>query len=218
MRSIALWHGSEAVSPFLTYMGKGTRKRKALPSHIKPREQAPEWIRWQEATIGAPIWIHDIAKEVEKVKDPTEKFKLALDAVVEHGVERNKDFLEICSGWGESCYWVREYGGTAQEYDAATRQSKDEDMTSEVGLVLLIYHVCRLKEGATGLLSPECSTWLQWLSVYTTIRDAGVWGDQDKIEVVKANRCNIVASAMYDFNDDGSVSYTHLTLPTILLV
>ena len=136
---------------------------------LKPRDPPPRRLQDQAGAIGAPRWIHEAAASfLATQRTCADKICTAIQIAVDRNPERDLSCAEICSGWGETSYCIRQHGGSSQEYDGATRQTPDENITTEVGMLLAAYHVARVMRGGCVIMSPECSTRLPFLSVYHT--------------------------------------------------
>ena len=66
---------------------------------------------------------------------------------------RDLVFLEVASGWGETSFWVKEFGGSGQEFDSQTRH-EDENLNQLVGLFLLFYWVFSFKKYLIRFIFP----------------------------------------------------------------
>ena len=171
------------------------RTANALPPYLKHRPKPPQWLDDQAGPKGCPGWLAEKANDFDNI--PT--FHQKLSAIISYCMgakwERNLDMVEVCSGFGETSYHVRNNGGTAQEYAAATRHI-DEDIYTTKGLLLLFYHLSRIRPGGAAMMSPACSSW-GFLCFFITGRHITVHGHLEKIDVEVANYiCEVLSTAM----------------------
>ena len=115
----------------------------------KTREKPPPRFAERAGPCGAPRWTHELARNAHMVLTKTHTkygIQQMLDIVIatyeknDGCFTRDLVFLEVASGWGETSFWVKEFGGSGQEFDSQTRH-EDENLNQLVGLFLLFYWV-----------------------------------------------------------------------------
>jgi len=99
-------------------------------------------------------------------------------------ITRDLHLFEFCSGSGRATAAVMRRGGAAAGFDKATRHPT-EDATVLSGVMFAGLLVCRLVVGGLLWCSPQCSTWLGWLSRNYSKRELSnnYMGDETKPKV-----------------------------------
>lgn len=159
----------------------------------KRRDPPPDWLRAQ----AAPHGLHPDARKLAEEHLPVGYAEMrgtqmvmtiaaALAAVIAAvEIVPDLDFVELCSGCGECCYWVRQAGLSAHEYDAATRCA-DENLAMPLGLFWAGILILRTRAHGLVLMSPECSSW-GWINTAVSQRHLSVFGNDARLDVRMAN-------------------------------
>lgn len=160
-------------------------------AEVRPRPPPPDWLSDQAAPTGIPQMVKDLANEVlpstHATLTGTAMILVVNEALnfVADRIRPDLGFVEICSGWGECCYWVRKQNIRAHEYDAGTRSS-DESLNTALGLFWAGVLCLRLQPHGTAFFAPECSTW-GFLNMGTSGRNIAVFGNDTRDDVARAN-------------------------------
>lgn len=124
----------------------------------------------QGGNIGATEHLVSLADElIERFKPITidERIAAVNQAMREERwmtqIKRDLDELELGSGCGAQSEEFRKAGFHTKEFDKKTR-SKDEDMTTVLGLLIIAWNMCRMKRKRIVTIALPCETWLGFLS------------------------------------------------------
>lgn len=162
-----------------------------MPCAVRSRPPPPTWLSTQAAPCGVPPWAVQLADDTLPAEWPGTCGPHMVTVIGEglmriaRRIDRDLDFVEFCSGWGEICYWCRQAGLNAHEYDAGTRH-RDESLVSPLGLWWAGILVLRLRPQACAHWAPECSTW-GFMNLGASKRHISVFGAEDRPDVQHAN-------------------------------
>ena len=149
-------------------------------------------------TSAVPSWIHEDAEELLAQRglveplDPPILLELAQQASAKWVIYRSASLVLLFSGMGEAARFGQDWGldtFTVERLDAS-----DQDVTCLVGCLYAAYCVMKLLPNGLLWASPECRTWLVFVSRHTYKRghENNYLGDGHKVPVREANCCAMI--------------------------
>eukprot|EP00959_Pyramimonas_sp_CCMP1952_P173868 3633018-Pyramimonas_sp.AAC.1 len=152
-------------------------------------------------TSRVPSWIQCAARDAlarSGCVEPLTVFELlpiALGVASQWNVERTAVLVLLFSGEGASAKHAQDTFGV----DTRTIERTDEPcqcVLTLCGLLYAIYCVYEIVPKGTMWASPECRTWLMWLSrgTYKRSADNCFLGDEELGPVQEANSCAVILS------------------------
>lgn len=147
---------------------------------------------------AVPSWLIQEAKEmlaqgslVEPL-DPPMLLNLVQQASAKWTISRSASLVLLFSGLGEAARFGQDWG--LDTFTVERLDSSDQDVTSLVGCLYAAYCVMKLLPSGLMWASPECRTWLVFVSRHSFKRghENDFLGDGSKGPVREANCCALV--------------------------